>query len=79
MSKFHEIEFYKPPQTSSYTLLQLRFTPLDPDHYVVTNLAGEYLRLKSGTLADFLRHKLSNEDPNYIELRARHFLIDETS
>lgn len=79
MSKFQEIEFYKAPQTASYTLLPLRFTPLDQDHYVLTNLAGEYLRLERGTLADFLRHKLSNDDPNYIELRARHFLIDETS
>lgn len=79
MSKFHGIELYKAPETSSYTLLPLRFTPLDQDHYILTNLAGEYLRLKRGTLNKFLHHKLSNDDPNYIELRARHFLIDETS
>jgi len=79
MGKFQAIELYKAPQTSSYTLLPLRFTPLDQDHYVITNLAGEYLRLRKTTLADFLRHKLSNDDPNYMELRARHFLIDETS
>lgn len=79
MSKFHGIELYKPSQSSSYTLLPLRFTPLDQDHYVLTNLAGEYLRLKRGTLDDFLLHKLSSDDPSYIELRARHFLIDESS
>ena len=78
MSKFQRIEFYKAP-VSSYTLLPLRFTSLDQDHYVVTNVAGEYLKLKRDTLGDFLHHKLSNEDPNYINLRARHFLIDETS
>ena len=78
MSKFQRIEFYKAP-VSSYTLLPLRFTSLDQDHYVVTNVAGEYLKLKRDTLVDFLHHKLSNEDPNYINLRARHFLIDETS
>jgi len=79
MSKFNGIKFYKAPQSSSYTLLPLRFIPLDKDHYVLTNLAGEYLRIKRGVLVDFLRHKLSAEDPSYIELRARHFLIDETS
>lgn len=78
MSKFKEIEFYK-PQLSAYSLLPLRFTRLDQDHYVVTNLAGEYLKLKRSTLLDFLHHKLPTDDPNYIELRARHFLIDSTS
>jgi uncharacterized protein len=78
MSKFQRIEFYKAP-LSSYTLLPLRFTTLDQDSYVVTNVAGEYLKLKRDTLVDFLHHKLSNDDPNYIELRARHFLVDETS
>ena len=79
MSKFHGIELYKPSQSSVYTLLPLRFSPLDQDHYVLTNLAGEYLRLKRGILHEFLHHKLSNDDPNYIELRARHFLIDDSS
>lgn len=78
MSKFQRIEFYKSP-LASYTLLPLRFTTLDQDSYVVTNVAGGYLKLKRDTLVDFLHHKLSNADPNYIELRARHFLVDETS
>lgn len=78
MSKFKEIEFYK-SRDSPYSLLPLRFTRLDQDHYVVTNLAGEYLRLRRATLLDFLHHKLSADDPNYIELRARHFLIDNSS
>ena len=78
MSKFQKIEFYKAP-LASYTLLPLRFTSLDQDHYVATNVAGEFLKLKRATLVDLLQHKLSNEDPNYTELRARHFLLDETS
>lgn len=78
MSKFQRIEFYKAP-LSSYTLLPLRFTSLSQDQYVVTNLAGEYLKLKRATLVDFLHHKLSNDDAAYVELRARHFLIDDTS
>lgn len=79
MSKFDGIELYKPSGNFSYTLLPLRFTPLNQDQYIVTNLAGEYLCLTRGTLDEFLRHKLSNDDPTYIELRARHFLLDEAS
>lgn len=79
MSKFQEIKFYETPQSSPYTLLPLRFIPLDQEHYVLTNLVGEYLRVQRGTLIDFLRHKLSTEDPTYTELRARHFLIDDAT
>jgi uncharacterized protein len=79
MSKFREIEFYRDPQSSAYTLLPLRFTSLDQEHYALTNLAGEYLRIKGPVLHDFLQHKLSTEHPSYVELRARHFLVDEAS
>lgn len=78
MSKFQRIQFYKAP-ASTYSLLPLRFTSLGEDHYVVTNLAGEYLKLERTALINFLHHKLSSDDPNYIELRARHFLIDGSS
>lgn len=78
MDKFKKLEFYKasPP---SYALLPLRFTSLDCNYYIVTNVAGEYIKLQRDTLAAFLHRKLSSDDPNYIELRARHFLTDETS
>jgi His-Xaa-Ser system radical SAM maturase HxsB len=78
MSQFQTIEFYKAPK-SSYRLLPFRFTTLDEDQYVLTNMAGEYLVSARDKLFDLLQHKLSNEDPTYIELRARHFLIDDNS
>jgi His-Xaa-Ser system radical SAM maturase HxsB len=78
MSKFQAIEFYKTTQ-SSYTLLPFRFTSLDRDRYVLTNVVGEYLITTRDKVFDFVEHKLSSEDPTYIELRSRHFLIDDSS
>src|SRR5262245_51045861 len=78
MSQFRTIEFYKAPKPS-YRLLPFRFTPLDQDRYVLTNMAGEYLVTKRDKLFDFLQHTLSDEDPTYIELRSHHFLVDHDS
>src|SRR5712691_4506499 len=78
MSKFRNLEFYK-TSTSSYTLLPFRFTSLARDEYVLTNAVGEYLITTREKVFDFVEHKLSSDDPTYIELRARHFLIDESS
>src|SRR5215831_15462035 len=78
MSKFQNLEFYKTAQ-SSYTLLPFRFTALDRDRYVLTNAVGEYLITTREKVFDFVEHKLSHEDSIYTELRARHFLIDESS
>ena len=78
MSKFRNLEFYK-TSTSSYTLLPFRFTSLARDEYVLTNAVGEYLITTREKVFDFVEHKLSSDDPTYIELRARHFLMDESS
>jgi His-Xaa-Ser system radical SAM maturase HxsB len=75
MSQFQGIERYN-PSTPSYRLLPFRFTHLQQDQYVVTNLAGEYVVVNRPALLDFLRHRLPNTDPTYCELRARHFLMD---
>jgi len=78
MSKFQKIEFYKTPQ-SSYTLLPFRFTSLDSDRYVLTNAAAEYLIAPREKVFDFVQHKLPSDDSLYIQLRARHFLVDDSS
>ncbi len=79
MSEFRTIEFYKTRESSSYRLLPFRFTSLDKDQYVLTNMSGEYLVSTRDKLLDLLQHKLSNEDPTYVELRSRHFLTDNNS
>lgn len=78
MSQFQAVERYHPSR-SNYQLLPFRFTPLDENRYVLTNLAGEYLVLNQSSTHDLLAHRLSNTDPVYIDLRARHFLMDEST
>jgi len=76
MSKFQPIEFYK-NKSHSYELLPLRFEALDDENYVVTNMAGEYLTLPRDKLSKLVKHELTASDPDYVNLRARHFLVDD--
>lgn len=78
MGLFQGIEQYQAP-TAAYQLLPFRFTSLDQDQYVLTNLAGEYLIVDRRTLVELLHHRLSSTDPAYCDLRARHFLMDASS
>lgn len=77
MGSFQKIDAFQ-GGNGGYSLLPLRFTRLDnEDSYVVTNLAGEYLVVKRSTLVELVQHRLKKTDPAYIELRARHFLVDD--
>jgi len=78
MSKFQEIDFYRSPN-ATYSLLPFRFTELDSEKYVLSNLAGEYLVAEKSLLPDLIRHRLSPNHPIYSELRARHFLVDDAT
>ena len=78
MSKFQQIESYKPSSTG-YQLLPFRFTELDAEHYVLTNLAGEFITLRKEILPTIINHKLPDDDPAYVELRSRQFLVDPTT
>ncbi len=76
MSKFQPIEFYK-NKKNEYSLLPFRFEPLSEVNYAVTNLVGEHLIIPRETLEDFVKHKLDSSSPHYINLRAKHFLVDD--
>jgi len=78
MSEFHQIASYK-PRSPNYRLLPFRFTELNDHDYVATNLAGEYLVLGKDVVPKLINHQLSTDDPVYTELRARHFLTDDTT
>jgi His-Xaa-Ser system radical SAM maturase HxsB len=78
MSRFQGIDTYQ-PSTTFYRLLPFRFSLLDQDQYVLTNLAGEFVIANRPILLDLLAHRLPNTDPVYCELRARHFLMDEST
>jgi len=76
MSRFKKIEFYQHKE-NSYSLLPFRFTELDQARYVLTNLAGEYIVLDKKELPRVVNHHLQVDDPIYIKLRSRHFLVDK--
>src|SRR6266508_3555744 len=78
MTKFQPIDFYRSPN-DRYSLLPFRFTELNADSYVVSNLVGEYQVVNKSSVHDLINHRLDPDDPTYIELRARHFLIDDNS
>jgi His-Xaa-Ser system radical SAM maturase HxsB len=78
MSKFQPIDFYKSAQ-AGYSLLPFRFTELDSGRHVLTNLGGEYLVVDKSVVPDLIRHRLHPDHPFYIELRARHFLMDDST
>ena len=75
MSKFLQIDSYNPASTE-YQLLPFRFTELDRDRYVLTNIAGEFIALPKEIIPKLINHELRAEEPAFRELRARHFLTD---
>src|SRR2546422_6730602 len=79
MSKFQKIDFYRSKRATSYSLLPFRFTELDSDRYVLTNVAGEFLTIPKTSLAPFVRHELESSTALYHELLARQFLTDSPS
>ncbi len=76
MSKFQPISFYARQDPNPYQLLPFRFSELNSEKYLLTNLAGEYHTLAKSTLRDFAKHQLNATDPEYINLRAKQFLLD---
>ena len=58
-------------------MLPWRFTPLDDDSYVLTNMAGEYLTLPRESIAEFAEGRLSPKTPVYNDLKSHHFLVDQ--
>ena len=79
MTRFQPLERYRAAADARYRLLPFRFTALDDQQYVVTNLAGEYHVLGGESLRALVEHTLPTTERDYIELRAKQFLFDESS
>lgn len=79
MSKFETLAAFDAASDGQYQLLPLKFTPLDSDRYVLTNMVGEYAVVPRATVHSLARHTLRASDPHYLELKAKHFLRDADS
>jgi len=77
MTKFQVIDFYSQKKQKGYQLLPFKFSELDSDRYLLTNLAGEYITLKKEVMQPFVLHQLNEDSEDYINLRSRQFLHDE--
>ena len=79
MSKFHPLSFYEEPLKSGYKLLPFRFSRLENDEYVISNLVGQFVVMNRDCLEKFVRHSLAHDNVIYAELKSKHFLIDSDS
>jgi len=79
MAKFATLAAFDGRAKNPYRILPFRFTRLDGDRYVASNMVGEYLVLRRPEIEAFVHHKLSPESATYSDLAARHFLIDGDS
>jgi uncharacterized protein len=77
--RFVPRESYAPQLGAGYRLLPFRFMRWATDEVLVVNDAGEHLFLDSQDFGDLVGHRLSRDRPSYLDLKARHFLLDGTS
>lgn len=66
-------------RSGTYRLLPFRFEPLDDERVVLTNLVGEFEVLDRLSFDAFAHHRLVPGSKPYLDLKARHFLIDDAS
>jgi sulfatase maturation enzyme AslB (radical SAM superfamily) len=79
VSKFQPLAAYDAASDGQYQLLPLKFTPLNGNRYVLTNMVGEYAVVPRETIHALARHTLRPSDPHYFELKTKHFLRDADS
>jgi len=79
MNKFQPLTFYSRKAEDSYRFLPFRFNRFRDDHVLVTNMVGEYHILSSKAFEKFTKHQLDQTSKDYINLRAKHFLLDESN
>lgn len=79
MSRFLAPSDFDAAKDGRYELLPFKFTHLEDDRYVITNMVGEYMVVPRTTISALVRHKLSSADPAFVRLKTRHFLKDADS
>ncbi len=75
MSKFQDYDSYQ-PTSKQYKLLPFRFDRLSDGEYLLTNLVGEFLFVSHETLESIIEYQLPPDQPEYADLRAKHFIYE---
>lgn len=79
MSRFKPLADYQSPLGNGYQLLPFRFTALDGDRYVLSNMTGEYHVASRPTVEQLTKHQLPPSSDQYRSLKSKHFLLDDDS
>lgn len=66
-------------KTRTYWFLPFRFLRFDESSYILVNECGEFIFLEPAVFLAFAKHQLSPQSPAYQDLKAKHFLADDTS
>jgi uncharacterized protein len=77
--RFTDLSAYRETERAGYKLLPFRFTALDSDRYVVSNMAGEYRVVKRDVIDALVNHQLQSASEIYDDLKSAHFLYDADS
>ena len=75
---FHPSSAFK-GTTRDYMFLPFRFMRFDPSRYILVNECGEHIFLDVSVFHSFVQHRLTSDAPEYCDLKAKHFLMDDTS
>jgi His-Xaa-Ser system radical SAM maturase HxsB len=65
------------PAGSGYRLLPFRFMRWPGGEVLVVNEVGEHLFLRDDTLRALVNRRLPRDHPDYLDLKAKHFLCDD--
>jgi uncharacterized protein len=77
--RFGSLSSYRASETAGYKLLPVRFTPLDANRYVLSNIAGEFRVVTRDVLEALVTRKIEIGTDLYDDLKSGHFLYDGDS
>jgi uncharacterized protein len=76
---FKELEEFRATEKAGYKLLPIRFTALDEQRVVATNIVGQQAVLARDELRDVVEHRVNSGTPLYDDLKSKHFIYDDDS
>lgn len=79
MSRFRPAEDFAAPLKEGYGFLPVRFHRMKNGRVFLANLVGEWEIVDESVFSSFIAGSLSAESEDYLNLRAKHFLIDADS
>ena len=77
--RFSPPAHYRESEATGYRLLPIRFTPLDRERHVISNIAGELRVVNRDVVERLVTHRLNSGSDLYDDLKSGHFLYDNDS